>query len=820
MSIKDLLGKSIIVFDGAMGTQLQTEGLMVGELPEVLNIEHADIVKNIHLKYLDAGCDVVTTNTFGANRLRAEGSGYSVHDLVSSAVKNCRAAVSESGKNAFVALDIGPSGKIIGMMGDIDFDESYELNKEQVLAGVEAGADLIIFETFSDLYEIKSGILAAKENSNLPVFCTLTFESDGRMLMGSDVETTIYALQDMGIDAIGINCSLGPEDTLPLIARMAKISKLPIIVQPNAGLPREENGETYYDVEIEPFVECMMKMLEVGVAVCGGCCGTSPDYIAALRAAIDAVPVGEQKNRFKGIDPTFLAKKIEASVPSVCATTKTTLMDGRVRVIGERINPTGKKALKEALKNSDYDYVLEEAVSQVAAGAEIVDINAGSPEIDEGAALEQIVRIISAKGDIPLVIDGKVPEFIDRAVRICRGKPIINSVSGESESLNSILPIAAKYGTPVIALTLDDNGLPKTAEERIAILKRIMAEAAKYGISKDRIVADTLALTVSVEAESLGESVRALRMAKEECGVKTTIGSSNVSFGLPDRPLVNGTFLAMAVYAGLDAPITDPTVEEYMDTIRAAEVLTGKDLGAEDYISSRVIKPLDEAKVAADAIADFQAKENREDGALLREHIINGAPEKAAAETKIILENHDALWIIDHIIVPVMETIGDSYEDGTIFLPQMIRSADAVKKAFEVLKASMSESGNERHADKIVLATVKGDIHDIGKNIVKSMLENYGYEIIDLGKDVPPEVVVEAVRKDNVGLVGLSALMTTTVHSMEETIVQLREAGLDCKVAVGGAVMTKEYAEKIGADFYCANAVDSVRAAKEVFSPQ
>jgi 5-methyltetrahydrofolate--homocysteine methyltransferase len=817
MRITEILGKKIIVFDGAMGTQLQAAGLMCGELPEVLNIESADVVKDIHLKYLNAGCDVVTTNTFGANRLRAEGSGYSVYDLVSNAVKNCRSAVRESGKDAFVALDIGPSGKMIGMMGDIDFDEAYELNKEQVLAGVDAGADLIIFETFSDLYEIKTGILAAKENSDLPVFCTLTFEKDGRMLMGSDVETTIYALQDMGIDAIGINCSLGPQDTLPLIEKMAKISKLPIIVQPNAGLPKEKDGETYYDVEIGPYVEYMLKMLDAGVAVCGGCCGTSPDYIAALRAAIDAVPEDEQKRRFPGIDPAFLASKIEASVPSICATTKTTLMDGRVRVIGERINPTGKKILKEALIKGDYDYVLEEAVSQTSAGAEIIDINAGSPDIDEGAVLEQMVRAISGKGDIPLMIDGKVPEYIDRAVRICRGKPIINSVSGEKESMDAIFPIAAKYGTPVIALTLDDNGLPGSAAERIDILKKIIEEAAKYGIGKDRIVADTLALTVSVEADSLGESVRALKMAKEVCGVKTTMGSSNVSFGLPDRPLVNSTFLAMAVYAGLDAPITDPTVAAYMDTIRAAEVLTGKDLGAEDYVSSRVVKPVDEAKVAADAIADFKAKEKREDGALLKEHIISGAPEKAAAETEVILGNHDPLWIIDHIIVPVMEKIGDDYEDGTIFLPQMIRSADAVKKAFEVLKSSMTESGKERHADKIVLATVKGDIHDIGKNIVKSMLENYGYEIIDLGKDVPPETIVEAVRKDNVSLVGLSALMTTTVHSMEATIVQLREAGLDCKVAVGGAVMTKEYAEKIGADFYCANAVDGVRAAKEVF---
>jgi 5-methyltetrahydrofolate--homocysteine methyltransferase len=798
------------LFDGAMGTALQLAGLSGGELPEAYNIEKADVVQSIHRSYLQAGCDVLTTNTFGANGLKVKDSGYTVAQVIAAAVENCRKAIADLNGDAFVALDIGPSGKLMDLAGGFDFDAAYELFREQVVGGAAAGADLILFETFTDIVELKAGILAAKEHSDLPVFCSLTFEDTGRMLMGTDPATAVRIVQDMGISAVGVNCSLGPADMLPLVREMAEVAKIPVLAQPNAGLPRIEDGQTYYDVDAEDYARCMAEILEAGAAVVGGCCGTTPAHIRALRDRIDAIKDEQKRERFPALRSGWLEEKITKAYPSSCSVTNSVVLDGRVRVIGERINPTGKKKLKEALIAGDYAYTLSEAIAQAEAGADIVNVNAGLPDIDEGEALLQIVRGISARGDIPLMIDCKIPEYTEKAVRYCRGKAIINSVSGEQASMDEVLPIAAKYGTAVVALALDENGIPASAEARLEILEKILKEAARYGIGRDRIIVDMLALTVSAEPGAVMESLKAITWAKEVYGVAATLGASNVSFGLPERKLINGAFLSMAVYAGLDAPITDPTVSEYIDIIRSAEVLVGRDPGAESYIGYNQKKQAGAGDLGGGAVS---VKSELSLAAIIE----GGFEDRAAAATKTLLTEHEPLWVIDHVIVPAMEEIGRRYEDGTIFLPQMMRSADTVKRSFDVLKAEMDKSGERVSAGRIILATVKGDIHDIGKNIVKSMLENYGYDIIDLGKDVPPEQIVETAKKENIKLVGLSALMTTTIGSMEETIRQLKAAGLTCKTAVGGAVLTQAYADRMGADYYCENAVEAVKAAKEVF---
>jgi 5-methyltetrahydrofolate--homocysteine methyltransferase len=816
MNLLKEIGKRILLLDGAMGTQLQAAGLGEGELPEAWNLQKPEVIKRIHADYLKAGSDIITTNTFGANRLKAEAAGYHVADLITAAVKNAKEAVAASGRPAYVALDIGPTGKMIDLLDGISFEEAYELFAEQAQAGTAAGADLILFETFTDISEIKAGVLAAKEVSKLPVFCSLTFQDDGRMLMGTDVETAVLSLQDMGIAAIGINCSLGPADTLPLLAQMAQLSKIPVFVQPNAGLPQQQGDLTFYEVDVQTYVEYMMKMLQAGASLAGGCCGTTPAYIEALKEAVDAAGGAAEKKQFPALSPAWRKKKIEASLPSACSIARSVRIGERVRVIGERINPTGKKALKEALHAGDYDFVEDEAVAQLAAGAEIINVNAGLPDIDEGEALTQIVKRLSKRVNMPLMIDCKIPEYMERAVRACRGKPILNSVSGEQESMDAVFPIAAKYGTAVIALLLDERGIPATAEDRMRILEKILKEAKKYGIGPDRIIADTLALTVSAEAKGLGESMRALRMAREQYGVCTTLGASNVSFGLPERPLLNAAFLSMAVYAGLDAPITDPTNAAYMDALRAAEVLVGKDEGAEAYVWYSKRKDAGVAEGASSIMTPAVAAP----GAAapdLSEIILGGFEDKAPEAARALLETQTPAEIIDTVIVPAMEHIGRLYEDGTIFLPQMIRSADTVKKAFEVLRAALPVDAKEASAGRIIMATVKGDVHDIGKNIAGSMLENYGYEIIDLGKDVPPEKIVATAKKQGIKLIGLSALMTTTIRSMEQTIRLIRESVPGARVMVGGAVLTREYAARIGADYYCANAVDGVRAAKAVF---
>jgi 5-methyltetrahydrofolate--homocysteine methyltransferase len=762
-------------------------------------------------------------------------------------------------RTVFVALDVGPTGKLLNFTEGFGFDEAYEVFREQVVCGAQAGADLIIFETFGDITELKAGILAAKENTSLPVFCSMTFDENARMLMGSDPETAVLNIQDMGIDAVGVNCSLGPKDILGIAARMLAVSKIPVIVQPNAGMPRVQDGRTLYDVGAEEYALAMQEMAKTGAAVCGGCCGTTPAYIQAMRAALSAAP----QSAYPALSRGYYAAKAAAACPSACAVATNVRLDGRVRIIGERINPAGKKKLREALLDGNYDYAVEEALAQVAAGADIIDVNAGMPGIDEKEVLIEMVRRISLRGRIPLRIDCKNPEDMEQAVRYCNGKPILNSVSGEKASMDVVFPIAAKYGTALIALTIDEEGIPKTAEKRLGILEKILKEAATYGIGKDRIIVDMLALTVSAEQDGLRESLEALRLAGEQYGVKTTLGASNVSFGLPERPLLNAAFLAMAVYAGLDAPITDPTIPEYLDMLKAAEVLTGRDRDAEDYIAHVLAKPeapnrtasnpsrpgtsalssvapaIPSANTASSPSTSCSAQNKTPSKPVgtsastqnstvpdldstpaaerLTEVIIGGFIDAAEEATADVLADRAPGQVIDDIIVPAMGIIGDRYEDGRIFLPQMIRSADTVRKAFGVLKAAMDATGTRQSAGRIILATVQGDVHDIGKNIVKAMLENYGYDIIDLGKDVPPDTIVETAAAENIKLVGMSALMTTTMRSMEETIRRLKAAGLTCKTVIGGAVVTQSYADSIGADYYCANAVEAVRVAKEVF---
>ena len=804
MKITDLFGNKIIVCDGAMGTMLQSHGLQVGELPELLNFTHPEIIKEIHRSYYLAGADFVSTNTFGCNRLKLESTGYTAEQVVKQAVGLARESASS---DRFVALDIGPIGKLMEPVGELSFDEAYDIYKELVVAGSSAGADFIFFETYTDIYELKAAVLAAKENSDLPVFCSVTFQEDGRMLMGTDPITAVNILQDMGIDALGVNCSLGPKQIIPIVREILAYSKLPVLVQPNAGLPVIIDGETVFQVDIEEYTEAMEELLQAGIAIAGGCCGTNPDYIKALTRQIEG-------KTYPALLPDAKSARQAKKMTAVSSSTQTVVLNDRVRIIGERINPTGKKLLKEALKAGDLAYIEREAIEQVKAGAEILDINVGLPEIDELEMMLNAVKKVSSVVTSPLQIDSASPEVIEAAVRYYNGKPIINSVNGKKENMEAVFPIAKKYGACVIALTLDEKGLPKDADERLAIAERIITTAETYGIGRERILVDCLTLTVSAQQNAGRDTLEAIRRVKKQFGVKTTLGASNVSFGLPERKLLNRTFLAMALEAGLDAPITDPLVAEYVDTIHAFEALSCKDIESKDYI--RIFGgQADQAKAPDKAAAAKTVKE-----VTLEEIIIEGYDDQAAAATEKLLTVMKPLEIVEKKIIPALEIVGKDYESGASFLPQLIKSADTVKAAFAVLKEAMKESGGMTSYGKVILATVQGDIHDIGKNIVKVLLENYGYDVVDLGKDVPIGKVVESAKELGIQLVGLSALMTTTVANMEKTIKALKDAGLECTTAVGGAVLTEDYAKKIGADYYCKDAMDTVRVANLIFKSE
>ncbi|WP_291634865.1 homocysteine S-methyltransferase family protein [Clostridium sp.] len=783
---------NFLLFDGAMGTMLHEYGIKRGELPESYNLLHPELIEKIHRGYLDAGSDVITTNTFGANSYKLKNSQYTVESIIKNAVKIARKVAVER----FVALDVGPIGQLMEPLGTLSFANAYEAFAEQIKIGSREGADIILIETMSDIYEAKAAILAAKENSSLPVICTMSYQSDGRTLTGTDPLTMVNVLQGLGVDAIGVNCSLGPNEMLPIIAEILKYSSVPVIVQPNAGLPKLKNDETVFDVNSHEFAQYAKLMAEMGVTIFGGCCGTTYAHIKAI------------KDELKNLKP--VARNVQ-KITAVSSPSLTVVLGDGIKIIGERINPTGKKKLKEALKNNNMDYILQEAINQRDAGADILDVNVGLPEIDESEVMLNVIKELQSVVNLPLQIDSVRCDVIEAAVRIYNGKALINSVNGKDGVMESIFPIVKKYGACVIGLTLDDNGIPSTAEDRLKIATRIVTRAEEYGIDRADIIIDCLVLTASAQQSEVRETIRAVELVKSTLGVKTTLGVSNVSFGLPQRELLNRTFLAAALTAGLDAPILNPLSHDMISTVNAFNVLWNNDKNSKEYIN---VYSSFEGKISPKDISKDVSKNKN-----LTSIIIDGLKEEASEITKVLLNDMSGMEIVNKYLIPSLDIVGKKYESGEIFLPQLLQSAETVKKAFEVIKEGyIASKDNNISKGKIVLATVRGDIHDIGKNIVKILLENYGFDVIDLGKDVPADDVVNAVRRGNIKLVGLSALMTTTVRSMGETIKALRDNNLDCTVVVGGAVLNEEYAKMIGADYYAKDATQTVKIARKLFN--
>lgn len=780
MDFKELIKQGTVLLDGAMGTMLQNAGLEAGAAPELLNIDKPELIEDIHRKYVEAGSQIVYANTFGANRYKLKNN--SVKEIISAGISIAKKAC---GKKALVALDIGPIGQLLEPSGTMTFEEAYDIFKEQIIAG--ESVDVIVFETMTDLYELKAAVLAAKENSRQPIVCTMTFEENRRTFTGCCVSSMALLLNGLGVDAVGINCSLGPSQLIPICKELLEWTDMPVVLKPNAGLPDPVTGK--YDVSPEEFAEQMKYAASCGVKIFGGCCGTTPEYISALKKALD----GTEVRRRKALPRS-----------AVCTPSRTVVID-RPRIIGERINPTGKKLFKEALRNNDTGYILNQAIEQIRAGADILDVNVGLPEIDEKAMMIKAVKEIQSVTDAPLQIDSTIPEVLEAALRIYNGKPIVNSVNGEESSLETVLPLVKKYGAAVVGLTLDKNGIPPKAEQRFAIAEKILKRAMYYGIPKEDVFIDCLTLTASAEQEAVMETLRALGRVKKELGLKTVLGVSNISFGLPNRPLINQNFLTMALTYGLDLPIINPNVDAMTGAVRAYKLLANIDKNSFDFI-------------AAYNSAAVQKTENKDENNISLEYAVeNGLKDESAKATAELLKTADPMEIINGALIPALDKAGEQFEKGTIFLPQLILTAGAAQAAFGVIREKMiSENSSPVSKGKIVLATVKGDIHDIGKNIVKVLLENYGYTVIDLGKDVPCEEVVRAALEHRVKLVGLSALMTTTLKSMEETIRLLRESGSECKVVVGGAVLTPEYAEKIGADFYAKDAKETCDIAKRI----
>ncbi len=776
--------KGFVYLDGAMGTMLQARGLKTGEIPEVLNITSAETLIEIHKEYIEAGADIIYANTFGANSYKLDECPYSVEEIISAGIKNAKLAAKDS--SVLVALDIGPIGKLLEPTGSLTFEEAYEIFKEQIIAGSKAGADLIVFETMTDLYEIKAAVLAARENSNLPIICTMTFEQNIRTFTGCSVSAMALTLNGLGVKAIGVNCSLGPKELKPVIEELTKWTNLPIVIKPNAGLPDPATGT--YNVTANEFAKLFKELVPYGIKVVGGCCGTTPEFIRALHNQLDNIScISEHK-----IIPA-----------AVCSPSCTVEIDSP-KIIGERINPTGKKLFKQALINNDIDYILGQAIEQTEAGADILDVNVGLPDIDEKDMMIRTVKALQGVVDVPLQIDSTVPEVIEAALRIYNGKPILNSVNGEEGSLNTVLPLVKKYGAAVVGLTLDEDGIPKTAEKRFSIAKKILDRALEIGIPKEDIYIDCLTLTASAEQENVMQTLYALKRVKDELGLKTVLGVSNISFGLPNRGLINSTFLTMTLQNGLDLPIINPNVSAMTGAVRAFRLLTNIDKNSMEYIAAY-----------NDTKNDTQKQELS--NITLDYAIEHGMKAEAKRITSSLLETKEPMEIINDIIIPALDKAGAEFESGKIFLPQLILSAGVSQEAFEVLKAHMVKADTAPvNKGKVIVATVKGDVHDIGKNIVKVLLENYGYTVIDLGKDVDYQVVVDAIKKHNVKLVGLSALMTTTLVSMKETIELIHQNNLNCKIVVGGAVLTPEYAQKIKADYYAKDAKETVDIAKIV----
>ena len=789
------LGKELLFFDGGMGTLLQAEGLQPGELPETWNIERKETIRKIHQSYFEAGSDIVLTNTFGANALKFHDENCSLKAIIDAAVENVRFGAKagiRDGRDYYVALDIGPTGKLLKPLGDLSFEDAYEAFKEVVQYGEKAGADLIHIETMSDTYEVKAAVLAAKENTNLPVFATMIFDDKGKLLTGGDVPSVVALLEGLRVDALGINCGMGPKQMLPILQQIAQYTSLPIIVKPNAGLPKQRDGQTYYDVTPDVFAKQLQEIVKAGACVIGGCCGTTPKHI---RAMISACKDWEMTK------PTFKNHTIVSSYG------KAVELGDMPVIIGERINPTGKSKFKQALKEHNLDYILKEGITQQDKGAHILDVNVGLPDIDEVVMMKEVVRELQSVTSLPLQIDTVDTEAMEQAMRIYNGKPMVNSVSGKQESMNAVFPLIQKYGGVVIGLTLDENGIPKTAKGRLEVAGKIIEEAKKYGIDKKDIVIDVLTMTISSEPNGAKTTLEALKMVRDTYGVRTALGVSNISFGLPSRPVINANFYTMAMQNGLTAGIINPSSEDMMRSYHSYCALMNYDTNCENYIAHYGNQEPAKTTVPAGQQID------------LKTAIEKGLKEDAYQTTVALVKTKEPLEIINTYLIPALDTVGKGFEKGTVFLPQLLMSADAAKSSFAVLKEELEKNGGEeKEKEKVILATVKGDIHDIGKNIVKVLLENYSFEVIDLGKDVAPECIVETVLEKEVKLVGLSALMTTTVVSMEETIRQLREKAPDCKVMVGGAVLNQEYADMIGADFYGKDAMQSVYYAQKILT--
>ena len=789
MGIKEFLKNNTVFLDGGMGTLLQERGLSAGELPERWNLEHPEEIIAIHRAYYDAGSNVVNTNTFGANILKF--APDELESVVKAAIENARTAAEQSvGKQEkFVALDIGPTGRMLKPYGDLDFEDAVAVFAETVKLGVKYGADLIMIETMNDSYETKAALLAAKENSTLPVFVSNAYGEDGKLMTGASPAAMVAMLEGMGADAIGVNCSLGPKALAPIVLEYLKYASVPVLLKPNAGLPCSVCGKTHYDVSAEDFAAEVSELVKKGVRIAGGCCGTTPEYIAAtVNACADIVPLPVEKK----------------NITCVSSYTHAVVFGEEPILIGERINPTGKKRFKEALKAHDIDYILKEGISEQEKGVHILDVNVGLPDIDEVSMLTEAVTELQAIIDLPLQIDTSNAAAMESALRRYNGKAMINSVNGKQESMDAVFPLAKKYGGLIVALTLDESGIPATAEGRFEIAKRILAEAEKYGIEKKDIIFDPLAMTISADNNAARETLRAVGMIKSELGCHTSLGVSNVSFGLPNRDLINSNFFALALGRGLSAAIMNPYSAEMMNTYYAYRALAGLDENCAEFISSaQAVSTV--TQTVTEIKEDFASE--------LQKAIIKGLRDRAAALTEAMIAENDPLEVVNREIIPALDTVGVGFEKKTVYLPQLLMSAEAAKAAFEVIKSKMP-SGKASDKPPFVIATVKGDIHDIGKNIVKLILENYGYPVSDLGRDVSPEKIVEETVRLHAPIVGLSALMTTTGPAMEETIKQLRASAPWAKIVVGGAVLNREYAEQIGADKYAKDVMEAVRYAE------
>ena len=809
MDILQELQNRILFCDGGMGSLLQEAGLKPGELPGTWNITHPEELVKIHKAYLEAGADIVTTNTFGVDRLKYnENTEFQLEPVIRAAVTNAKEAIRQSGKQAWIGLDMGPTGKLLKPMGDLAFEDCCAIYREVVEIGADAGADFVLIETMSDSYETKAAVLAAKEGCNLPVFVTVTFDERGKLLTGGSPASIVAMLEGLGVDVLGMNCGLGPVQMKEILKDILEVSSIPVMINPNAGLPRSENGKTVYDIDAAHFAKTEEEIVDMGARIVGGCCGTTPEHIRM---------VAERCHNKK---PVPVTKKNRTVVSSFCQAVE---IGKNPVIIGERINPTGKSKFKQALRDHNLQYILQEGVTQQDHGAHVLDVNVGLPEIDEPSMLEEVVRELQSIIDLPLQLDTTDPVAMERAMRVYNGKPLINSVNGKEESMRTVFPLVQKYGGVVVALALDEGGIPETAEGRFQVAKKIYKTAAEYGIGPEDIIIDALCLTVSSDSQGAITTLETLRRVRDELHGKTILGVSNISFGLPQREIINAAFFTMAMQNGLSAAIINPNSEAMMRAYYSFRALMNLDPQCSEYISvySGQVASLGQSAVtgnggsASGSAAGAAGSQGTSD---LHASIVKGLKDQAVQAARELLETQDALDVINSQIIPALDVVGKGFEKGTMFLPQLLMSAEAAKGAFEVIKEKMDASGQKQEKKgTIILATVKGDIHDIGKNIVKVLLENYSYDVLDLGKDVPPETIVETAVEQHIELVGLSALMTTTVPSMEETIVQLRKAAPWAKVMVGGAVLTQEYADTMGADQYCRDAMASVNYAEQVF---